>query len=225
MRHKPRTGILVLLVVGGLVLAACSSPHTTTAFNGGNNAPKTKTLPKIITKPPVTTTTTTTTTFPLSKTTGPPHPVYDTPDNINKPGTPEWVAAQYVRAADSIEFTWPNPYHWIKTAKPYVSPSYLATLQSTLKPTNLSPSESQFWRQVVTYQEGYWVDVTSSLIAVNAPRTKTTCYVNVSHMLGVVKPRGTRMPPSGTLSTVSYPMVKIGGTWYVNGPATTAFGT
>jgi hypothetical protein len=154
------------------------------------------------------------------------HPVYDTPDNINKPGTPEWVAAQYVRAADSMEFTWPNPYYWLKTATPYVSPSYLATLKATLDPTNLPPSEEEFWRQVVTYQEGYWVDVISSLIAVNAPRTATSCYVNVSHLIGVVKPKGTRLPPSsGVPTTVSYPMVKIGNTWYVNGPATTAFGT
>jgi hypothetical protein len=230
--HRRIANFVTLALVGGMMLAACSSPHiTTAAYNGGNNAPRTKPIPTATStpsKPTTTTSSTTTTTFPLSKTPGPgpAHPVSDTPKNMDKPGTPEWVAAQYVRAAYSMSFLWPNPYYWIKTATPYISPSYLATLQATLSPTNLAPAEEELWRQVVTYQEGYWVDVTSSLIAVRAPRTPTSCYVNVSHLIGVVKPKGTRLPPSTNVpSTMSYPMVKIGSTWYVNGPAVTAFGT
>jgi len=218
----------IVIVMAGVAASACGSPAATTKYNGGNNAPTTKPGPTSPSHPTTTTgpvvSTTTTTTFPITKTTGPTHATPDTPNNINKPGTPEWVAAQYQRDAAAVSWRWPNPYEWIITAKPYMSPTYWATLRAKAGQP-LNSATQQFWTQVVTNQEGYWVYVERSLIAVNAPKTPTSCTVVVHYLVGVVKPKGTREPPGGTVTGVAYPMVRIGGTWYVNGPGGAAYGT
>jgi len=236
---------LAAVVVGCLsvavVASACGSPHTTKSYPGGNNAPTTKPVPsKSTTTTPHTTvpttapssvsttapstTTTTTTVPPITAVTGPTHVTPDTPHNMDKKGTPEWVAAQYERLAGSLAFTWPDPTAWVEQAKPYMSPTYWATMRAKqFQPP--TPAESQYWDQVVTDQEGYWVDVISSDIAENAPKTPTSCYVTVDYMTGRVLPKGTHEPPNGTPVADAYPMAKIGGTWYVNGPGFPSPGT
>jgi len=224
------------------VCAGCGGGSPPTRYNGGVPTARTTTPavspPPTTTKPPARTTTTTKPPLTISPSSPPataavPQPAgfvlrTSTPKQAATPGTPEWVATQFVAAAESMSSRWNDPYQWVYGVRNYVAPSYWPTLFSTAQAA-VTPTE---WKTIVETDAGDWVEPLTSVDlsgSLSGPTNKpgaTTANVVVRYKLGkLVGPTTSHAQPGTLVRSVVIPMTLRRGTWYVSGPATPDYGT
>lgn len=244
---RRRTAIVSCLLAAGIALSACGSHPQ--AF-GGNNAPRssTSTVPATKTGPSAgsstTTAPTTTTTTPSSTTTSttvppttttldlPPgeHSAFGTPQKGRPwtvPGTPEWVAAQYV--AGDHYLSWRSPVvagtglgYWATLIRPYSTPAWwkLVTLGVTRQETTGTaiPSDVTYWDSVVRRQETKTARIVEANRVDQAGWTATHMYVEVQWYYDrVTRAHPSQQPGIEPDFTTDYcTMVKVGGHWLVS---------
>ena len=233
--------LLGALALGGLVLAGCSSSPTasTKSYNGGNNgghphAPSPS--GGSLSGTPVSSSSTTTTTL-ATATTGPPAttapvavmPQGDSLGNMYIPGRPEYVAAQYTKYNAGYSWKW-GPSGWLTLAKPYMAPSYYATLLAGSKTPSAQEEANHFYAPIEKYKETEYVQIDESVLVDNGAATvdkgALTEVDQVNYQLGQETLAGVKEPigPDITVYTVTYMMSKINGEWYVSGYASNGSG-
>ena len=248
MNSKPERARLLLgaLALGGLVLAGCSSSPTasTKSYNGGNNggrphapSPSGGSLSGgSLSGTPVSSSSTTTAT-PAPATTGPPAttapvavmPQGDSLGNMYIPGRPEYVAAQYTKYNGGYSWKW-GPSGWLTLAKPYMAPSYYATLLAGSKTPSAQEEANHFYAPIEKYKETEYVQIDKSVLVDNGAATvdkgALTEVDQVNYQLGQETLAGVKEPigPDITVYTVTYMMSKINGKWYVSGYASNGSG-
>lgn len=156
-------------------------------------------------------------------------PQGDSLGNMYIPGRPEYVAAQYTKYNAGYSWKW-GPSGWLTLAKPYMAPSYYATLLAGSKTPSAQEEANHFYAPIEKYKETEYVQIDKSVLVDNGAATvdkgALTEVDQVNYQLGQETLAGVKEPigPDITVYTVTYMMSKINGKWYVSGYASNGSG-
>jgi hypothetical protein len=210
------------LLLAGCILAGCG---TVSPGNPVGAPPEAGAAPSTTTPPAHsggTTTTVGAARHPSTKQPAPPHLPKGERSGVGNaprgapwqvPGTPEWVAAQWVTGFFEVLWDQPGPDAWAARVRPFTTPAYWRALASAVRS---GPAEMAAWREAVAEKDLDQVQVLSAYRVDEAGYSALSEVVLVSYDIAYRSDANPDAPP-GPAQPVFLTMVERAGRWLVSG--------
>ena len=213
-----RTHIAAVAAAAALsiALAACGSPvHPGVGLHAGRarNAPE----PSTPTSPPKST---------------PPPTGSSTTQPTQGRASPESVAARYVTLSNTVDYRWPNPYHWVDTIQAVTTTAFYAQQQamanqylSIAAAGHANPVLEHKWTIQQQQMRSDSAVVQNSFVSQEAGTTATSEVVRVTYQPVTYTAQDPTPTDNGQASTIEVSVVEVAGQWLVSAVTPPSYGS
>lgn len=144
------------------------------------------------------------------------------------PGSAPWVAAQFVKAMNSVSWQWSTPAQYLYDARSYMTPAYYDLLNSVEQRAirdGGAPGDTTYWHNLHVRRDGQYAAIDFAYTITEAGVTPTSQVVRVAYWLGQIVGGVTEPVNTEHVAMIEdLSMQKVDGAWKVAGAQSPAAG-